>query len=411
MWITAIPAHMIGILDGTQFRGVTLAIVFLVLMNPPLLWIAERLRSRNAFERLSIAVHGCEVLGYTAVIHFVGGLDAAFLTAIYCGLIVYVGVVAPRRHLFLVAGMSAFAFCALVMLEHVGVLRSYPLFGNFPSGHPPWIAISVVLAAVTALLFVVAIICARSSGLLRKSREDLRLRSEQLQREIEARKRTEAKLRTLVDEKQLLLQEVHHRVKNNLQVISSLLKLQAEGIPDAQIRTALATTRGRVESMAMVHEMFYRSGELDQVDLEPFLRNLSAYLVSAHDLEHGPVEVVQNLESVKVGLETAIRVGLIVNELITNSLKHAFPATGPTGRLELRMSTEAGSASLTVADNGPGLPPDLDPKRTETLGLQLIHNLARQLRAELRIEGSGGASFHLRFPVADAAHTPVARTA
>ncbi len=403
MWITAIPAQNVGIINSTQFRGITVAVAYLVAMNLPLLWVVQRLKSRNAFECLSIAVHGFEILGYTAIIHFAGGLDAAYLTTIYCGLIVYVGVVAPRRHLFLVAGMSGLAFTLLVLAERHHVLPIYPLFGGFPGGRPTWAAASLILGIVAALLFVVASISAWSSSLLRKSRERLRLQTDQLQREVEVRTETEAKLRLLVEEKQMLIKEVHHRVKNNLQVISSLLKLQAESMPDAKTRTALLASHGRVNSMSMVHEMFYQSGDLRSLDLGPFLRNLAASLRSAYDLEDGSIEIRVAIDPVQVTLDTAIRVGLVVNELVSNALKHAFDDPSKPGLLQILMSVDSGFAELTVIDDGKGLPDGLEWTEAESLGLQLVRNLARQLHGTIRLDTTSGTAFHLRFPIASAA--------
>jgi two-component sensor histidine kinase len=399
MWISAIPALELGILNGVQFRGISLAVAFLVTMNLPFLWITSRLRSTTAFDRLSIAVHGSEILGYTAIIHFAGGLDAAYLTTIYCGLIVYVGVVAPRRHLFLVAGMSGLAFTLLVLAEQHHVLPTYPLFGGFPGGRPTWAAASVILGIVAALLFVVASISAWSSDLLRKSRERLRLQTDQLQREVEARKATEAQLWLLVDEKQMLVKEVHHRVKNNLQVISSLLKLQAESMSDQKTKTALMASHGRVNSMSMVHEMFYQSGDLRQLELGPFLRNLAASLRAAYDLETGSIEIRVAVDPVKVPLDTAIRVGLVVNELVSNALKHAFTDPSQPGLIQILMSVEKGSTELTVVDDGKGLPEGFSWTRADSLGLQLVQNLARQLQGEIWLDTGHGTAFHLRFPI------------
>jgi two-component sensor histidine kinase len=401
MWITAIPALQAGILDGPRFRGVTLAVAFLVAMNLPLLWIAIRIRSHGAYEILSIAVHACEILGYTAIIHFVGGLDAAFLTLIYCGLIVYIGVVAPRRHLFLVAGMSALAFTLLVLLEHSRVLPDYPLFGGLPGAHPSWSAVSVILGAVAALLFVVAGISGRTASLLKASRERLRLQADELQREIEARVASEAQLRLLVAEKEILLQEVHHRVKNNLQMISSLLKLQAGAMSDDSTRIALMASHGRVNSMAMVHEMFYRSGNLHRVDLEPFLRSLTAHLASAYDLGERPLEVQVVADHVTVTLDTAIRVGLVVNELVSNALKHAFPEPDAKGRIHVVMRVDSDLVELSVADDGCGLPEGFDWGRTDSLGLQIVHSLARQLHGTISTDGTRGTAVTLRFPTGD----------
>ncbi len=407
MWITAIPAYQVGILDGTQFRGITAAVAYLVAMNFPLLWLAGRLRSKNALEFLSITFHACELFGYTAIIHFAGGLDATYLTLIYCGIIVYVGVVAPRRHLFIVAGMSALAFILVVLLERSSVLRTYPFYGDFAGGQATWGATWVILGIVSALLFVVAIISAYSSKLLKTSRRRLRLQTDQLRREIDARAETEARLRLLVDEKQLLIKEVHHRVKNNLQMISSLLRLQAEGTSEPRTRTALMTSHGRVDSMSMVHEMFYQSGDLRRVDLAPFLRNLTANLVAVYDLEGGPIRVRIDADPVRVPLDTAIRVGLVVNELVSNALKHAFPDLDTEGlTLEIVMRVDSDSAELTVVDNGCGLPEGLDWTKTDSLGLQLVQNLARQLHGDIRLDTTHGTAFHLRFPITAAPETP-----
>ena len=407
MWITAIPAYQVGILDGTQFRGISAAVAYLVAMNVPLLWLAGRLRSKNALEFLSITFHACELFGYTAIIHFAGGLDATHLTLIYCGIIVYVGVVAPRRHLFIVAGMSALAFILVVLLERFSVLRTYPLYGDLPGGQATWGATWVILGIVSALLFVVAIISAHSSDLLRKSRRRLRLQTDQLRHEIDARTETEARLRLLVDEKQILIKEVHHRVKNNLQMISSLLRLQAEGTSEPGTRAALMASHGRVDSMSMVHEMFYQSGDLRRVDLAPFLRNLTSNLAAAYDLEGGPVRVRIDADPVQVPLDTAIRVGLVVNELVSNALKHAFPDLDAEGlTLGIAMRVDSDSAELTGVDNGRGLPEGLDWTKTDSLGLQLVQNLARQLRGDIRLDATGGTAFHLEFPITAAPETP-----
>jgi len=411
MWVSAIPALKVGILDPVQFRGITLAVVFLVAINFPTVWFAGLARSRLAHECLSITVHAAEILGYTAIIHFAGGLSATYLTGIYCGLIVYVGVVAPRRHLFLVAGMSALAFILLVVLERNHVLSTYPLFSGFEGGHATWAAVWVILGIFATLLFVVAIISAHSSALLRKSRQSLMLQTAQLQREIEARTETEAKLRLLVDEKEILVKEVHHRVKNNLQVISSLLKLQADSTPGDQTRTALLTSHGRVNAMSMVHEMFYQSGDLQQVDLGPFLRSLSSYLGSAFDLEGRSVEIRVVTDPAKATLDTAIRVGLVVNELVSNALKHAFAERNTPGLLEILLRVDSGFGELTVADNGRGLPESFDWTKTETLGLKLVHSLARQLSGALRFETTGGTTFQLRFPIADGSEETPAHSA
>ncbi len=191
----------------------------------------------------------------------------------------------------------------------------------------------------------------------------------------------------------------HSRVKNNLQVISSLLTLQAQSMPDAATKAALLASQGRVSSMSLVHEMFYQSGDLKHLDLEPFLRDLTGFLRSAYDLEAGSVEVRTHTMSVLVTLDTAIHVGLVVNELVTNSLKHAFPARETPGLLEISLSAESDSAELVVADNGCGLREGIDWTNADSLGLQLVQNLAGQLRGTISLDTTNGTAFRLQFPI------------
>jgi two-component sensor histidine kinase len=401
MWITAIPAYWVGLIGGRQFLGITLSVAFLVAINGPLVWLARRLRSNSHRDLLTIGIHGCEILGYTAIIHFAGGLEAAFLIPIYSSVVAYIGVVAPRRHLYYVAGMSAFAFCSLVMLEHLGIIPHYPLFGRFPDGNLPWPVASVMLAIVVSLLAVVAIISARTTETLKRSRERLRNQRHELEREVEARRASEQQLQMMVDEKEMLIKEVHHRVKNNLQVISSLLRLQAENIPDPTSRAALLASRHRVSSMSMVHEMFYQSGDLQGVELETFLRSLTVFLRSSYDLECGSVEVQIRVDPVQVNLDTAIRVGLVVNELVTNALKHAFLDQDTPGLLEISLRADEEHAELVVSDNGHGCEQDFNSSESSSLGLQLVKNLAKQLRGTIRLDTTNGTAVHLKFPVKD----------
>ena len=188
-------------------------------------------------------------------------------------------------------------------------------------------------------------------------------------------------------------------VKNNLQVISSLLKLQAESMSDQKTKTALMASHGRVNSMSMVHEMFYQSGDLRQLELGPFLRNLAASLRAAYDLEIGSIEIRVTVDPVQVPLDTAIRVGLVVNELVLNALKHAFTDPSQRGLIQILMSVEEGSAELTVVDDGKGLPEGFSWTETDSLGLQLVQNLARQLHGDIWLDTSNGTAFHLRFPI------------
>ena len=205
---------------------------------------------------------------------------------------------------------------------------------------------------------------------------------EQAQQEIVERKRVEERIRASLGEKEVLLKEIHHRVKNNLQIVSSLLSLQAERVSDKQVLEALEESRNRVYSMGIIHEVLYQSQDLAQVDFGEFARRLSDYLLQTYGVGAHAVTLRMNISEVPLSIDTAIYCGLIVNELVSNSLKYAFPG-GRRGEIciGLRSSNE-NRLILTVSDNGIGLPPDIDQRKSESLGLQLVSMLTQQLEVQ-----------------------------
>ena len=204
---------------------------------------------------------------------------------------------------------------------------------------------------------------------------------------------SEVSLRKLVDEKEVLLKEVHHRVKNNLQVISSLLSLQADELESPEVRSIFQDVTHRVRSIAMVHEKLYRSRDLARVEFSEYAKDLLHYLWRAHGAESMAIRLLLDLESVELPVGTAVPVGLILNELVSNALKHAFPG-GAGGEVAVSFRRgEGGKATLCVRDNGIGLPAGFDPDRSHSLGLRLVRLLAVQLRADLRMESDGGSMF------------------
>jgi two-component sensor histidine kinase len=197
----------------------------------------------------------------------------------------------------------------------------------------------------------------------------------------------------LVAEKTALLKEVHHRVKNNLQVITSLLRLEAARAEPAGSHTqvVLGEMQGRIRSMALLHESLYRANSFAQVDLGAYLKQLSqqAFRASA---DSGTVRLEQDMVQVPVSLDQATPAGLLVNELISNSLKHAFPQ-GRSGVVRVTLQpTLDGRWCLQVSDDGIGLPGDFAARRTQSLGLQLVDDLAQQMQGSLHVESSAGAS-------------------
>jgi predicted ATPase/two-component sensor histidine kinase len=206
-----------------------------------------------------------------------------------------------------------------------------------------------------------------------------------------------------LEEKESLLKEVHHRVKNNLQLISSLLNLQAASVVDPAVSELFAESRNRVRSMALVHENLYRAGNFARVPMMSHLQSLCAQLVRAYDMQARCAELVVEGDDVQLDLDRAISCGLITNELVSNAMKHAFPYRR-AGRVVVAMRLgEDGRLSLSVSDDGIGLPKGLDLANAPSLGLQLVHDLSLQLNAELIVNRDSGTAFTISFDLGDQA--------
>ena len=232
--------------------------------------------------------------------------------------------------------------------------------------------------------------------------EDLRAleeRNRELEREVAERRRAEEQLAASLREKVVLLKEIHHRVKNNLQVISSLLNLQSHNTGDAEALAGFRESRTRIESMALIHEKLYESDDLARLDLGEYLEALADNVFDSYETNHQRVGLTVAVEAVQLDVDRAIQCGLIANELVSNSLKHAFPE-GRSGGIAISLQgDDDGHAVLTVRDDGVGLPPGLDPERLDSLGLQLVCDLATQLEGQVAWRSEGGAVFEVRFPL------------
>lgn len=220
------------------------------------------------------------------------------------------------------------------------------------------------------------------------------LDNEQYQRMMEDARRSIEK--SLV-EKQTLLQEIHHRVKNNLNVVISLLRLQENAIHSVdQARVAFQESQNRIYSMALVHESLYRSEDLSEIDLAEYLRDLTETLVTAVDRGRS-VDLRFHLEPVHMNIGEAVPCGIIVNELVTNAIKHAFNGQDyPV--IEITLRDERGSTYITIRDNGTGIPVELMNSPRSSLGLTLVHLLTDQIDGEIEISTNGGTLFSLRLP-------------
>ncbi|MHC1788922.1 PAS domain S-box protein [Solidesulfovibrio sp.] len=219
-------------------------------------------------------------------------------------------------------------------------------------------------------------------------------------RDVTEDKTKEQQLRDSLLEKEVLLKEVHHRVKNNLQIISSLLFLQKDIISDPKVQDIFEESRNRIASMALIHEELYRSGDLGRVDLKDYLERLAPKVVQSLRGQRS-IGFALHLAECRVSVDKAIPFGLIINELLTNAVKHGF-AGRDAGSIRLSMALEGTTIQAVVEDDGVGLPEGFHPDAVRSLGIQLVVQLTRQLRGALTF-GSGrqGAIFRLSFPQQD----------
>ncbi|MBT9498240.1 MAG: PAS domain S-box protein [Zoogloea sp.] len=217
--------------------------------------------------------------------------------------------------------------------------------------------------------------------------------------DITERQRAQQKLERALQEKTVLLNEVHHRVKNNLQVVSSLLNLQATHTSDTRLRAILAESQNRVRAMALTHQLLYERKDYSRIDLGEYLERLAQLLLSSYREDSTHISLRRALPAAPLflDLERAIPCGLVVTELVTNAFKHAFPA-GRKGEVRIELQALDDELELVVADNGAGLPDAFDLANVTSLGLQLVPLLADQLGGRFTVEGGPGARFSLRFP-------------
>ena len=215
--------------------------------------------------------------------------------------------------------------------------------------------------------------------------------------DISERKTTEEQIRASLAEKTILLKEVHHRVKNNLQIICSLLDLQSDSVLDEQSRRYFQESRDRIRSMAFAHEQLYRSRNLSSIDFVEYLENLATFLINSYASDPGLISLRINADTLSLGIDLSISCGLILNELISNALKHAFP-DNREGIVTISLSSGPdGLTALSVADDGVGFPADVDFRNTQSLGLQLVNILVKQLHGRIELLKDVGSTFVIQF--------------
>ena len=287
-----------------------------------------------------------------------------------------------------------------------------PFFTNEAAAHPAWKPLPDGHPRVDRFLSVPVIVDDKLAGQISLanpasdySERDLRtirrladFYALSLQRR-SAQERTQAALR----EKEILLREIHHRVKNNLQVISSLLNLQAGRMEDPRALEMLKESQNRVRSMAMVHEQLHRSRDLSRISFREYVRNLAATLFCSYGVHSSKVTLVIEIEETSLPIDTAIPCGLIIQELVSNALKHAF-RDGRQGKVTIGLQSAGSNRRLTVQDNGIGLPAGFDLRNATSLGLHLVRILADQLEARVTCTSNGGTQFAIDFEEATADH-------
>ncbi|WOD37058.1 PAS domain S-box protein [Nodosilinea sp. E11] len=220
-----------------------------------------------------------------------------------------------------------------------------------------------------------------------------------VQQDISDRKESQEKLQASLQEKELLLKEIYHRVKNNLQVVYSLLNLQSRNVPDPVALSVLRDSQSRIRAMALVHEKLYKSSDLTRIDLADYIHSLAYSLLETYHSSSNHISLHLAIEPYSLDIETALPCGLLLTELMSNSLKYAFPDGRPG---EITISSSLGSNQqvyLRVGDNGIGLPSNFDLRRVSSLGLSLVRNLTQQIGGEVAIAPQvGGSAFQIVFP-------------
>ncbi len=215
-------------------------------------------------------------------------------------------------------------------------------------------------------------------------------------RDITERKKMEDELRISLEEKEMLLREIHHRVKNNLMIISSLLNLQSRYIKDKQVLDVFKDSQNRARSMALIHDRLYQSSHLKRIDIGDYIQTLAGDLFRTYATDPTRIKLNFDIEEVMVDINTMIPLGLIVNELLSNSLKHAFPEERE-GHIDIGFHSQDHSYQLIVSDNGVGFPEDINYQDTKSLGLRLVNILTDQIDGTIKLKREHGTNFIIEF--------------
>lgn len=232
--------------------------------------------------------------------------------------------------------------------------------------------------------------------LVEKRTVELKEANKHLQSEITERKRAEEQIKKSLAEKEVLMKEIHHRVKNNMTVVSSLLNLQSKKIGDERYREMFRDSMSRIKTMASVHERLYQSDNLSKIIFSDYIKDMADNIFKSYGASPR-IKLITDIQRITLGIDASIPCGLIVNELITNAIKYAFPE-GREGEIRVSLRTnDRDEIELMVNDNGVGMPEGLDIRSTGSLGLNLVDALVKQLRAKMELNNEGGTRFEITF--------------
>jgi PAS domain S-box-containing protein len=216
-------------------------------------------------------------------------------------------------------------------------------------------------------------------------------------RDVTERKKSERKLRSSLEEKEVLLREIHHRVKNNMQIVTSLLRLQARQMRSKKNKEILQVSLNRIATMALIHESLYKSKDLARINFSDYIKRLTTHIFSFHTPSVSGINLKINVGETYLDINRAIPCGLIINELVSNSIKHAFP-DGKKGEISIGLEVDkTGRFVLKISDNGIGFSEKLDFDNTATLGIQLVRDLVEQIDGEIKLDRKGGTTYRITF--------------
>lgn len=232
--------------------------------------------------------------------------------------------------------------------------------------------------------------------LVKRRTEELARSNVKLLREIAERKKAEEQLKASLEEKEVMLRELHHRVKNNMQIVSSLLRLQSCNVTNKELLSLFNETHNRIRTMALIHEGLYGSKDLARINFADYVERITTHLFSVYNQISKNINLKLEVGEIYFDINTAIPCGLIVNELVTNSLKHAF-LEGESGEICIKIEKSQDKYSVLVKDTGSGFPEGMDFHMTKTLGMQLVTDLVKQLNGRIRLDRRSGTKFKISF--------------